>query len=211
MREGFAELRETLLRHGVSPGRVRRYCRELGEHLADLVEELEAAGHPPGEAARRARLRLGSTEALALPMLTDRRWRSLANRMPALAYVALPLGLLMLVAAAVAALLVALAPLALAGRAAWLAGLPVLAPVAIGWLLLGAALARRAGPFWPGLGLVASVAFGAMLDLRLALPEGGSGGGVAVALSGPDVRLLVLYLLGTLLPVPFMICRSRMS
>ena len=40
----FDELVERLLRAGVAPRHVRRYLRELGDHLADLRAEEEHAG-----------------------------------------------------------------------------------------------------------------------------------------------------------------------
>lgn len=209
MRDGFTALRELLLRHGVAPGHVRRYCRELEEHLADIVEELARAGHAPGEVRRLAEARLGSLEALAQPMLADRRWRSVASRMPALAYVVLPLLMEVLLAGSLAALLVGLASLDLVGRAGWLPSVLPLAPVGIGWLVVAAALARRADPFWPAIGLVAIVALGAMIDLQLVLPTPESGGGVAIALTQPDATLLVVSALGTLLPVLLTFFRRR--
>jgi hypothetical protein len=45
----FDELRERLLRAGVAPRHVRRYLRELSEHLADLRAEEERAGKSTSE------------------------------------------------------------------------------------------------------------------------------------------------------------------
>jgi len=51
----FEALRETLLIAGIAPRHVRRYLRELDDHLADLTEAQRAAGHGNEDAAVRAR------------------------------------------------------------------------------------------------------------------------------------------------------------
>jgi hypothetical protein len=46
----FNELRERLLRAGVAPRHVRRYLKELADHLADLTAEEERAGRSGADA-----------------------------------------------------------------------------------------------------------------------------------------------------------------
>ena len=55
MPEPFEPMGETLLRGGVAPVHVRRYRRELSDHLGDLVVEALTTGHSPAEAKAGAR------------------------------------------------------------------------------------------------------------------------------------------------------------
>ena len=41
----FDAVAETLLKGGIAPRRVRRYVRELDEHLDDLTEQQRAVGY----------------------------------------------------------------------------------------------------------------------------------------------------------------------
>lgn len=82
MARQFRELRERLLRAGVAPRHVRRYLTELREHLADLTEEEERAGHSRAEAEARAFQRLGSVEDLARTMIARQELRSWTARAP---------------------------------------------------------------------------------------------------------------------------------
>lgn len=82
MAKSLVELREQLLCAGVEPRQVRRYIRELAEHLDDVAAEEEHAGRS-GAAARDAALaRLGSVEVLAERMIAQRQFRSIAARAP---------------------------------------------------------------------------------------------------------------------------------
>jgi len=49
MAKPFDELRERLLRGGVAPRHVRRYLRELGDHLSDLKVDESSAGRCPAD------------------------------------------------------------------------------------------------------------------------------------------------------------------
>ncbi len=78
----FRNVREPLLRKGISPRHVNRYITELGEHLSDLIARERAAGKREDEAAARARALLGSDEQLVQAMIDRSPPRSLAARAP---------------------------------------------------------------------------------------------------------------------------------
>jgi hypothetical protein len=107
MPEPFEPLRETLLRAGAAPVHVRRYLRELSEHLCDLTEAEINAGRSPAEATAAARARLGGDEALADAMLAQPSLRSWTGRAPLATLVIAPV-LLLVLAWFVPALLVVL-------------------------------------------------------------------------------------------------------
>jgi hypothetical protein len=86
----FEALEDRLLRGGISPRHVKRYLRELREHLSDIAETHAAAGHDGPTAAARARAALGSDEVLADAMLEQRDFRALGARFPWLVFGALP-------------------------------------------------------------------------------------------------------------------------
>src|SRR5215467_1901130 len=82
MQEPFSELRERLLDAGVAPRHVRRYVKELREHLADLTAEEAHAGSARAESEMRAMARLGSIDDLAKAMIDQRQFRSWSTRAP---------------------------------------------------------------------------------------------------------------------------------
>lgn len=86
----FDALREKLLRAGVAPRHVRRYLRELQEHLADLTEKQLADGHEAKDAALRARAALGTDDDLAKVMLARRGIKSWSACAPWAIYFLLP-------------------------------------------------------------------------------------------------------------------------
>jgi len=88
--DNFAQLREQLLRGGIAPRHVKRYLRELSEHLADLTEAQAAAGFDAEDAAARARAALGPDAELADAMLKQRDFRSLSARFPWLVFGVMP-------------------------------------------------------------------------------------------------------------------------
>ena len=57
--EAFANLEDRLLRGGIAPRHVKRYLRELSEHLADLTAAQRDAGFDAEDAAARTRAALG--------------------------------------------------------------------------------------------------------------------------------------------------------
>jgi len=199
------DLREDLLRAGLSPRHVERYLRELSEHRADIVEHLLDKGTAPEAALRQAEMRLGDREALLLPMLADRRFRSYTSRWPALFYLVLPLaaqaalvvaGVIVLSFAAGTSLRPAMAEL---GR-----GLGVLllaAPVLIGWLMLVASRRRRISPSWPVLGSVAGATLAAALQLGIAVPTRNATGEIGLGLGIPSPLVLGVLILLSLLPL----------
>ena len=86
----FEPLRERLLRAGIAPRHVRRYLRELTDHLADLTERQRAAGYDEENAAIRARALLGDDAELAVAMEEQPGFRSLVVRFPWLIFGILP-------------------------------------------------------------------------------------------------------------------------
>ena len=82
MSNPFHELRERLLRAGVAPRHVRRYLRELSDHLADLTAEEMSAGRSRAEAESAVLARLGSMDDLAQAMTERRQLRSWCARAP---------------------------------------------------------------------------------------------------------------------------------
>jgi hypothetical protein len=78
----FANLEDRLLRGGIAPRHVKRYLRELTEHLADLTTAQREAGFDEADAAARARAALGPDKELADAMLKQRDFRALAARFP---------------------------------------------------------------------------------------------------------------------------------
>jgi hypothetical protein len=102
----FDALEDLLLRGGIAPRHVKRYLRELSEHLADLTQAQREAGFDEADAAARARAALGPDQELADAMLKSRDFRSLTARFPWLVFGVVP-PLVMFVAAAFPVLLVA--------------------------------------------------------------------------------------------------------
>ena len=86
----FDAVAETLLRGGIAPRHVRRYVRELDEHLDDLMAQQRASGYDGEDAVLRARARLGDDAELAQAMLEQPGMRSLATRLPWLVFLLLP-------------------------------------------------------------------------------------------------------------------------
>jgi hypothetical protein len=86
MPKPLRELRERLLKAGVAPRHVRRYLRELTEHLADLTAEEIAAGHAGADAENTALARLGGIDELANAMIQQRQFQSWASRAPWLTF-----------------------------------------------------------------------------------------------------------------------------
>jgi hypothetical protein len=82
MPKPFDEVREHLLRAGVAPRHVRRYLRELADHLADLTAEEERSGRSRADAESAALARLGSANDLAKAMTEQRQFQSWCVRAP---------------------------------------------------------------------------------------------------------------------------------
>ncbi len=205
MRDLLQELRDDLLRAGLSPRHIERYLQELSEHRVDIADFLVTTGLTPDAARRQAEQRLGDREALLLPMLADRRFRSHAARWPALFYIFLPLalqvalvagGILMLAFAASTGLRPALADLC-----SGVAVLLLFAPVLIAWLTLLASHRRRMSVRWPVLGAFAGAALAAALQLEIVLPAPGPAGQIAHTLSTPSHFPMAVLAVLSLLPL----------
>lgn len=87
----FENVHERLLRAGVAPRHVRRYERELTEHLDDLIAMQKARGYDGEDAYLRARALLGPDEELTQAMLNRRQFRSFSARVPWLVFGVAPL------------------------------------------------------------------------------------------------------------------------
>jgi uncharacterized membrane protein HdeD (DUF308 family) len=78
----FESLREKLLKAGIAPRHVRRYLRELDDHLADLIQAQGEAGYDEEVATARAHALLGGDSELAAAMLARPGFKSWAARWP---------------------------------------------------------------------------------------------------------------------------------
>ena len=96
--DSFASLREQLLRGGIAPRHVKRYLRELSEHLADLTEAQRRTGLGEDEAATHARAALGPDADLADAMIRQRDFRAFSARFPWAVFGIMPLAALLLAA-----------------------------------------------------------------------------------------------------------------
>jgi len=187
----FDQLRERLLRAGVAPRHVRRYLRELTEHLADLRAEEEGAGKSEGEAEAAALARLGGVDALANAMIEKRQLQAWSARAPWAMFSAGPLACL------AGAYLIACCILwtgwrmflpgtetpfvPVDGLAVFYFGVGRMiywgAPVVVGWGMSVMAARQRLKAGWPvaGMALIALVGCTAQVHaIRAAIP-GGSG------------------------------------
>jgi hypothetical protein len=174
MPELFEPVGETLLRAGVAPTHVRRYLRELSEHLCDLVAEALDAGASLGDARVTARARLGADEALVNAMLAEPSMRSWTGRAPWATLVVGPVLLLVLAWAVPLVGLVLLLgpepdanglPLPLAwldlAESAMLNLVQVAGPLVIGCNVALIGARQRSPMIWPLLGCVVVAFFGA--------------------------------------------------
>jgi len=195
MRDPIASLSERLLRGGISPARVARYAAELDEHLEDLTAELAAAGLPPDQARAAARQRLGDPDLLAASMLAQPGLRSLPSRLPAFAWLALPLVAELAVVAGLATLVVAAARHGFVTPATAIVDpLLLVAPLGIAWSIGRSALRRRAGAGWPLAGMLATLIAAAALEMSIGADA------VAVSLRSPTPDILAVYALLTIVP-----------
>jgi hypothetical protein len=98
MQDSFIPLQELLLRGGIAPRHVKRYLRELTEHLADLTEAQRDLGYDEADARVRARTALGPDAELADAMIRQRDFRSLSARFPWAVFGLMPFAALLLAA-----------------------------------------------------------------------------------------------------------------
>jgi hypothetical protein len=143
----FDAIAETLLKGGIAPRHVRRYVRELDDHLDDLTAQQRAAGYDDADAAARARARLGEDAELAQAMLDQPGMRSWPARMPWLVFLLLP----PILTAATGLALYAAA--CFIGYGAAMTAVQMLAAPAMAALLVLLAGRQRLKPAWPLLGI----------------------------------------------------------
>jgi hypothetical protein len=168
----FTPLRELLLKGGIAPRHVKRYLRELTEHLADLTEAQRDLGYDEADARVRARAALGPDAELADAMIRQRDFRSLSARFPWLVFGLMPPFVLLLgfLAVLIGAVLIGVAsgaitplrgdhhPVAVPLWYHWTVGGLVLAAnflvtTALAFLMVWIAQRQRLKPAWPLLGM----------------------------------------------------------
>lgn len=235
MAQPFDELREQLLRAGVAPRHVRRYVRELADHLADLRTEQERAGLSRPAAETAALARLGTMDELARAMIQRPQFRSWCARAPWAMFTVAPL-LCLAVAYLFACfylwcgwnmfLPAADTPFgAPAGPMYGLANLYfqagkfyyLLAPLVVGWGIAAIAARQRLQAAWPVLAMALVAGMGATAQIhasRSALP--GSLGHISMTFflltpaakitSGDAVHALLIF---TFAALPYVLWRLR--
>jgi hypothetical protein len=224
----LTEMRERLLRAGVSPRRVRRMMAEIADHYDDLRREIQERGVSAEEADAEAHRRLG-TEALIEGVLARPELRSWVRRWPSIALTVGPLLLYLALLTMMVLLLVGTVEIskgllavdiskssvlqlfAQALLAAMIWVVPVLA--AAGCCAL--ALSRRAPASWAIVGIVLVAAVGALSNAQLELPpvvsqpQFGAGFGFSSeALFGPLLRMSITL---TIVLVPYFWLRSAQT
>ena len=198
----FEALRERLLRAGIAPRHVRRYLRELTDHLADLTERQRAAGYDEENAAIRARALLGDDAELAVAMEEQPGFRSITVRFPWAVFLLAPpfivtLGFLLW---ATAMVLIGFAGGVIPAHhkiplpvPAWYAGTAsalmfcanFLIPCLLGFLLVWIAERRRMRMVWPLLAMALILAFGVHGDFHANTENISIGLGTILPLHGP--------------------------
>jgi hypothetical protein len=204
MSRPFPELRERLLRAGVAPRYVRRYLRELGDHLADLRAEEERAGRSPADAESAAFARLGGMDDLAKAVIERRQFQSWCARAPWAIYAVVPT--LFLAAA-----------WCVAGCMLWYgwkiflpgASTPFIridgwreilyfnvgrlfyfgAPIFVGWGVALIAARQRSKCMWPAIGSILIALIGGMAQVHASGPVAPSGAGQVSIGFTPDYAI----------------------
>lgn len=207
MREPFAPLRERLLRAGVRPGTANRYVAELRDHLDDMIAALETKGLSRAEAQEAALSQLGSIDALATPMISDRRFHSWTARVPWVVFLFAPiLGYAVVMATLAFVLASATSPGTVpdwfdtAGHTArHFASLVV--PLVAAWLLAFTALRQRSRAMWPLLGMGFTIVMASMVELQSQLPTADQGGTISLALTAPSATQVAILLVTAAAPL----------
>lgn len=184
MARPFSELRERLLKAGVAPRHVRRYLKELSEHLADLRVEEARAGRSPKDAEAAALTRLGTMDELARAMIEQRKFQSWSARTPWAIFGLVPIAIL------VGAYLIACLILwtgwqiflpwspspfvRIDGLAIFYFGVGRMlyfgAPILAGWGIALLAARQRFRTAWPAMGLVLVALLGCMSQVHAIQP-----------------------------------------
>jgi hypothetical protein len=231
MAQRFHELQERLLRAGVAPRHVRRYLRELGDHLADLIAEEESAGRNRTDAEATALARLGGMDDLAAAMIGQREFKAWCTRAPWATFGIAPL-LLLAGAYFVACFILWFGwKMFLPGAATPFGGgsesifsiqnvyfqtgrlIYFGAPIFVGWGIGAVAARQRLKAVWPAAGLVLTAWVGCTARVHAIRPTGpGIGGHVSMSFGlGPSVEGSLVYALVTLLltALPYVIWRIQ--
>jgi hypothetical protein len=185
----WSEFRERLLRAGVAPRHVRRYIKELADHLADLRTEEEREGRSPADTESAALMGLGSMDDLARAMTDRREFQSWCAQAPWAMFGLAPI--LFLGGAWCIALLILWSGwniflpggdtpfVPIDGFAVFYFGvgrlLYFVAPVLVGWEIGLLAARQRLKALWPAVGLVLIAVMGGTAQLhasRTAVPTG---------------------------------------
>lgn len=213
MPDAFASLHEQLLRAGVRPKTVRRYIAELRDHLDDLTLELEADGLAADEARQHALARLGGIDALALPMISDRRFHSLAGRVPwAVFLMGPPLAFVAFMAMGASALVCVakLEPLPMwfdSFHEAMQFLVVIACPVLTMWVFMFLAARQRCRPVWPFASTTLSVAFAGALSLSVTPPLPTQAGEISIGATLPSLSYLLALMLLAMAPMFFLNAR----
>lgn len=229
------ELWERLLQAGIAPRHVRRYLRELTDHLADLTVEEERAGRDRQEAESAALARLGKTDDLARAMIEQRQFQSWSARAPWAMFGLVPLTLLagayfaaalylwcgwrIFLPGADTPFIRITSPLwsfaniyFQAGRAFYYT-----APLLVGWAIAVAAARQRLRTVWPiiALGLIAGMGATAEIQASRSAVPGGLGhirmsffgfGPSGQAIAVQSAHALAIF---TLTALPFLLWRLQ--
>jgi hypothetical protein len=204
------ELRERLLRAGIAPRHVRRYLKELTDHLADLRTEEERVDRRRTDAESAALARLGTLDNLTKAMTGQPQLRSWCARAPWVTFGVAPvlsLGLAYLVAVFVLSsgwrLFLPEADSPFGVRVNGFAGLYFqvdrafyyLSPILIGWGIGFIAARQRFKAFWPMIGMLLIALIAGTIQIhagRTGVPRGL--GHIKLDFSGaPSVRDIVAH------------------
>ena len=180
----FNELRERLLRSGVAPRHVRRYLKELTDHLTDLRTAEEHAGSSRAEAEAAALVRLGSVNDLAKAMIEQRQFQSWSARVPWAVFACAPIFVLAMAYFTACFILWsgwrmflpgANTPfIELNGLAIFYFGVGRMiyfgAPIVVGWAIGLVAARQRMKAIWPTLGLAVTAFIGGSARVQAIRP-----------------------------------------
>lgn len=188
----FRNVREPLLRAGISPRHVNRYITELQEHLADLIAQERSSGTGTREAEAKAQTLLGTDAQLVVAMLERSPPRALSAKAPWAVFGLFPVITLIVAVALLHSLAMefltpyrALAGTAIpegvraAGMALSFVGSYLLAP-ALAAICIAIALRQRLHSrwIWIGLGVVALVSGPFGVHIQFLGPETGVATGI---------------------------------
>lgn len=172
-----------------------------------MVAELVTKGLSRAETQEAALSRLGSIDALAAPMISDRRFHSWTARVPWAVFLFAPiLGYAAVMAIIAFALAFATSLGAVpdwfdmaSGTARHLSGSVV--PLAAAWLLAFIALRQRSRAMWPLLGMGFTIIVASMVELQIQLPAVDQGGTISLALTAPSATQVAILLIAAAAPL----------